>query len=73
MLNCAYSLITADIVGNIIIKGELKNDGGKSLMDFTEFTLKLNIGNYKVHLDNLFEGDPVLSKCFVRKLIFVYN
>lgn len=30
-------------------------------MDFTELTLKLNINDYYLNLENLFEGDPVLG------------
>lgn len=52
----------ANIEGDAVLKGTLIKSGDKNIMDFTELTLKLNINDYFVHLQNLFEGDPVLGK-----------
>lgn len=53
--------------GSGILKAEIINKEGKKYMQFKDLDLKLDLKDYSVTLENLFEGDPVLSKshqCF---------
>lgn len=53
LANCeAHGILKAEIVTG--------KDGIRHFK-FNSFNLSLKIGDYSVHLDNLFNGDPVLS------------
>lgn len=58
--------ISANCEAQGILKAEIATDkNGVRRFKFNSFNLALKIGDYSVHLDNLFNGDPVLSMWFV--------
>lgn len=61
-----YIQISADCEGQGILKAEIVTDkDGIRRFKFNSFNLALKIGDYNVQLDNLFNGDPVLSTSFI--------
>ncbi|XP_017780981.1 PREDICTED: uncharacterized protein LOC108565843 [Nicrophorus vespilloides] len=44
-----------------ILKGDIIETGGEQRMHFTDLTINLTIGDYNLHLDNLFANDQVLT------------
>ncbi|KAF2889678.1 hypothetical protein ILUMI_16495, partial [Ignelater luminosus] len=47
-------------VANGVLRAELQDVDGEKRFHFTNLDLKLQIGDYNIRLDNLFNGDPVL-------------
>lgn len=55
----------ANCEGQGILKSEIvTGKDGKRHFKFNSFNLALRIGDYSVHLDNLFNGDPILSTSY---------
>lgn len=55
--------ITANCEGQAILRADVKPDeNGVKRFKFTNFMFSINIGDYNIELDNLFNGDPTLSK-----------
>ncbi|KAG8282426.1 hypothetical protein J6590_036392 [Homalodisca vitripennis] len=50
-----------DVEGNAVLKGRKISRDGDTYVDFTELKLDLDISNYNVHLDNLFNGNKELG------------
>jgi len=48
--------------GQAVLKGQLIDKDGHREIRFTSFDFAIKIGDYNVHLDNLFDGDEVLSQ-----------
>jgi hypothetical protein len=51
-----------DIDGQGVLKAEIIQHTGHRQLNFTSFDFAIKIGDYNIHLDNLFNGDEVLSK-----------
>lgn len=56
-----YANATNCIV-NGVLRADITNENGQKRMHFTGLDLKLQIGDYNLRLDNLFNGDAVLSQ-----------
>uniref|UniRef100_A0A1B6L2D3 Uncharacterized protein n=1 Tax=Graphocephala atropunctata TaxID=36148 RepID=A0A1B6L2D3_9HEMI len=50
-----------DVVGNAVLKGRKIERDGDTYVDYNELKLNLDISNYNVHLDNLFNGNKELG------------
>ncbi|XP_044752568.1 circadian clock-controlled protein daywake-like [Coccinella septempunctata] len=49
--------------GQAILKADVKPDeNGIKRFKFTSFLFSINVGDYNIELDNLFNGDPTLSQ-----------
>ncbi|XP_044741689.1 protein takeout-like [Chrysoperla carnea] len=51
-----------NINADAVLKGKLYEKDGKEYLDFETLNLKLKIGDYEVHLENLFGGDKRLGE-----------
>lgn len=61
--------ISANCEGQAILRADVKPDAnGVKRFKFTQFMFAINIGDYNIELDNLFNGDPTLGE-----LIDLYN
>lgn len=54
--------VAGDVVGDVVLKGRKVKRDGDTYLDFTELKLDLNMSNYNVHLDNLFNGNKDLGQ-----------
>lgn len=52
----------ADLVGNAVLKGKKVKRDGDTYIDFTDLKLDLDMSNYNVHLENLFNGNKELGR-----------
>jgi len=57
-----FSANATNCVAKGLLRGNLKEVNGVNYMNFTNLDLKLRIGDYNLRLDNLFNGDAVLSQ-----------
>lgn len=62
---CIPTCFAADIDGQGVLKAEIIQHTGHRQINFTSFDFAIKIGDYNIHLDNLFNGDEVLSKLMV--------
>ncbi|KAJ3654890.1 hypothetical protein Zmor_014043 [Zophobas morio] len=51
-----------DVDGQAVLKGEIIQHNGHREIKFSSFDFAIKIGDYNLHLENLFNGDEVLSK-----------
>lgn len=51
----------ADVIGNGVLKGKKVKKNGDTYLDFTDLKLSLEISNYNVRLENLFNGNKQLG------------
>lgn len=59
-------LVLANCDGNAVLRAHLEDRSGKQYMKFDGLDLDIQIEDYGVHLEHLFNGDPVLStKLFI--------
>lgn len=52
---------SADVIGDGVLKGKKVKINGETYLDFTDLKLSLDISNYNVRLENLFNGNKQLG------------
>jgi len=57
-----FSANVTDCEGRAVLKGEIDESQGFKRLKFTTFQFAIVFKGFNLHLDNLFNGDPVLSK-----------
>lgn len=54
-------LLSANCIGNVILKGELITEDGVEKMHFTSVDIDLSIDDITVRIENIFGGDKALG------------
>ncbi|XP_044266494.1 protein takeout-like [Tribolium madens] len=57
-----FSADISDVDGQGVLKAEIIEKNGHREIKFTSFDFAIKIADYNIHLDNLFNGDEVLSR-----------
>ena len=60
--NSNLIVITAKCEAHAILKGKLVDVDNVRYLNFVSLDLKIDIDDYNIRLDNLFQGDEVLSE-----------
>ncbi|RZC39113.1 takeout, partial [Asbolus verrucosus] len=57
-----------DVEGQGVLTAQVVPRNGHREIDFTSFDFAIKIGDYNIHLDNLFNGDEILSRAAIEVL-----